>query len=96
MTTSLQLTLDLKEIVVKVTGKEPRRVFNDKRKTFERRYKFAGIFDVKPKHVKKISKKISKKYPDLQFVVKSESFKPAQQPYGRLTTFYKGLTVRVF
>ena len=93
MSTPSQLTTDLKAIVVKVTEKTPRHVFNDKRKSFERRYKFSGVFDVSPKKVRKIAKKISKKYPDLQFVVINASINSARPSYAQQ---YNGLTVKVF
>jgi hypothetical protein len=91
-----QLTVDLKEIVTKVTGQTAHKVFNDKRKSFERRLKFSGVLDVSPKKVRKIAKKISKKYPDLQFVVKSDYVIPSKSSYEHSMQHYKGLTVKVF
>lgn len=90
---TLQMTIDVKKVVTKVTGKELGTVFNDKRKSFERRYKFKGLMDVSPKQIRKIHKKISKKYPEHQFVVKNATVNPGEQ---RWVTQWKGLTISVF
>lgn len=63
------ITADLKKIVTKVANKAPRTIFNDKRVTFERRYKFAGIRDLTKKQVAQIHRKISEKHPGAKFEV---------------------------
>ena len=50
------LTKDLKKIVVSVTGISPKCVFNDKRKTFKRKYKFSGIYNVSDENIETINK----------------------------------------
>lgn len=93
--TELQiLTADVKKVVAKVTGIDlTNRVFNDKRKSFERRYKFAGVRGLTDKQIKKIHKKISKKHPEFQFVVSNMTYDVARPSYAQA---YRGLTIKVF
>ena len=87
------ITVDLREIVTKVTGTAPRHIFNDKRKTFTRRYKFAGIRDLSNKQVEKIHRKISERHPNEKFeVVNVDTMKKAKWPHYQAFT---GLIVRV-
>jgi len=90
MATILPLSQDLKEIIISVTGQKPQWIFNDKRVSFVRRYKYTGVKNVSKKKLRKINKKISKKYPEYQFVVQN----------GKNTIPYmswsNGLTVKVF
>ena len=93
----LPLTIDLTNVVTKVTGKKVGMIFNDKRKTFKRRYKFCGVHGVTPAKIKTIRKTIEKKYPDLQFVVKNSEYPSLKKAksQGRLG-FYTGLMVTIF
>jgi hypothetical protein len=67
MAKASQLTLDLKAIVTTVAGKKPNEVFNDKRKSGDRRYKFSGIFNLSVEQMETIKKTISTQHPDSQF-----------------------------
>lgn len=81
---------DLKQIIIDVTGQTPMWIFNDKRKYCIRRYKYSGINDVSKKKIRKIRKRIGKKYPDYQFVVQNHVDTLPFQSWTR------GLTVKVF
>jgi len=93
----LPLTIDLTNIITKVTGEKITRVFNDKRKDFKRRYKFCDIHNVTPANIKKIRTAIEKKYPECQFVVKNAECDSRNKTnyYDRLS-YYNGLKVFVF
>jgi len=71
MAKASQLTLDLKEIIITVSGKEPHKIFNDVRKSGERRYKFCGIFNLTVEQIETIKSTISTKYLDSQFELKN-------------------------
>ena len=87
------ITGDLRTIVTQVTGISPQYIFNDKRKTFTRRYKFAGIRDLSKKQVKKIHHKISKLHPNKMFeVVNVDTIKKNKGPY---VSRHTGLIVKV-
>lgn len=86
------ITADLKKIVTKVANKAPRTIFNDKRVTFERRYKFAGIRDLTEKQVAKIHRKISEKHPGAKFEV--INVKTSGAKWSDHNT-YNGLIVKV-
>lgn len=86
------ITADLKKIVTKVTNKVPRTIFNDKRVTFERRYKFTGIRDLTEKQVAKIHRKISEKHPGTKFEVINVKTSGTEWSYHNA---YTGLIVKV-
>ena len=87
------ITGDLRTIVTQVTGISPRHIFNDKRKTFTRRYKFAGIRNLSKKQVAKIHLKISKLHPNKTFeVVNVDTIKKQK---GSWVSRYTGLIVKV-
>jgi len=95
--TELQiLTANVKKAVAKVTGTDVEKLspYNDKRKSFKRRYKFSGIKGLTAKQIQKIHKKISKKHPEHQFVVENA----AEHDYNKpsYTQAYRGLTIKVF
>lgn len=87
-----QLTIDLKKIVTKVSGTAPKAIFNDKRVTFQRRYKFAGIRDLSDKQLAKIERKISERHPGLRFEVQNKKTAKAKWPNHNAFT---GLTIKV-
>jgi len=95
MAASMSLTKDLKEIVKAVTKKTPNMVFNDKRKTFKRRYKFAGVYDVTKKQMAEIKSQIEKKYPDNTFELESVRKRSLKKVYWSYR-YYTGLKIRVF
>jgi hypothetical protein len=87
------ITVDLRAIVTKVTGISPKHIFNDKRKTFTRRYKFPGIRNLSKKQVTKIHLKISKLHPNKMFeVVNVDTIKKQK---GSWVSRYTGLIVKV-
>ena len=88
----LPFTASLKKVVTKVAGRPPITIFNDKRVTFERRYKLAGIRDLSPKQVQKIEKKLAKRHPDVRFEVKNVDTSKGKWPSH---TFFTGLIVKV-
>jgi hypothetical protein len=86
------ITADLRVIVTKVTGISPHYIFNDARKTFTRRYKFAGIRNLSKEQVEKIHRKISKLHPNKTFeVVNVDTKKNKLSCMSR----YTGLIVKV-
>jgi hypothetical protein len=91
MAKRMALTADVVKIVAKVTGMQTRFLFNDKRKSFERRYKLSGVRGVSGKQLLKIQKKLTKRYPDKQFVVQD-----APKVRGGYPHTFTGLTVKVF
>jgi len=88
------LSIDLTDIVQKVTGKKAKIIFNDKRVNC-RRYKFSGIFDITPEQIRKINNNITKKYPEHQFVVNNTPKKNKNSPF-QYQSYYSGMTVKVF
>lgn len=93
----LPLTIDLTNIITKVTGQTPRSIFNDKRKAFSRRYKFTNVHNVTPAKLKKIRNEIEKKYPKHQFVIQNSEYssKKKAASFGRIG-WYSGLKVLIF
>lgn len=91
----LQLTADVKALVQKETKNSPRFVYNDRRKTFQRRYKLQGVGSVTAKQATRISAGLNAKYPELQFVV--ENLKDDRRMY-RIGGKYQfgSVTVKVF
>ena len=86
----LPVTVTLNKVVKAVTGKTPRSVFNDKRETFERRYKFTGITGV-PKHqLDEITREMEERHPERVFSV---SNRVARGRYKG--SFNMGLSVKV-
>ena len=90
---TMPLTTDLKNIITTVTHTKPRCIFNDKRKSFERRYKFSGIYGVSANDIREINKCISEKYPEFQFVIQNSDKVHATYGSGQ---FFSGLSVKVF
>ncbi len=89
---TLPITADLKEIVQRVARQPVRQIFNDKRKTFERRYKFAGIRDLSPRQVATIAREISVKHPTEKFQVISMDTTKGKWPHNG---YFDGLIVKV-
>jgi hypothetical protein len=87
----MQLTVDVVEVVKKVTGLTSLFMFNDKRKTFERRYKMVGIRNLSNKQIAKIQSKLTKRHPTKQFLVNN----PDSNDSGSRDGFFNGLTVKV-
>lgn len=97
MTKALQLTKDIKTAVELVINENipAYRCFNDKRKTFQRRYKFARVFNLTTAQIAKLQELITDSNPDLKFEI--ENFEIDQNSSMRhYPGFHYGLTVKIF
>ncbi len=85
------LTKDLINIIKDVTGQKHHTMFNEKRKTFERRIKFAGVRDVTDNQLSEIALRIGQLHPDKTLAIIDNTYGQANQRNG----YFSGLVVRV-
>ena len=88
----LPFTVSLKSVILDVVGKKPKVIFNDKRVTFERRYKLAGIRDLTKRQVDQIEQQLKEMHPEVQFELKNVHTDRGQWPHY---AYFDGLIVKV-
>ncbi len=97
MTKALQLTTDIKTAVELVINENipAYRCFNDKRKTFQRRYKFARVFNLTTNQIAKLKELITDSNPDLKFEIENCLIDKKSAMYN-YPGFHYGLTIKIF
>jgi len=96
MTKALQLTKAIKTAVELVINENipAYRCFNDKRKTFQRRYKFARVFNLNIAQLTKLRELITDSNPNLKFEIFNVSIDPNNSMVN-YPGYHYGLTINI-